>query len=217
MRVMVIVKANKDSEAGVLPSREILSEMGKFNEELVKAGVMLAGEGLHSSAKGVRVKFGGGKSRVIDGPFTETKELIAGFWLWQVKSMEEAIEWIRRSPFQKSNEEIEIRRVFEAEDFGANLAPELKAQEESQRALHARVDFGGQYLLGCDAPADRYQAPQGFAVMAALEKPADAERVFKALAESGTISMPFQETFWAHGFGMCTDRFGTPWMVNCAK
>ena len=133
MRVMVIVKANKDSEAGVLPSREILSEMGKFNEELVKAGVMLAGEGLHSSAKGVRVKFGGDKSRVIDGPFTETKELIAGFWLWQVKSMEEAIEWIRRSPFQTSNEEIEIRRVFEAEDFGANLAPELKAQEESQR------------------------------------------------------------------------------------
>ncbi|TLZ35364.1 MAG: YciI family protein [Gammaproteobacteria bacterium] len=133
MRVMVIVKANKDSEAGVLPSREILSEMGKFNEELVKAGVMLAGEGLHSSAKGVRVKFDGGKSRVIDGPFTETKELIAGFWLWQVKSMEEAIEWIRRSPFQKSNEEIEIRRVFEAEDFGANLAPELKAQEESRR------------------------------------------------------------------------------------
>src|SRR5207302_1074204 len=110
MRVMVIVKANKDSEAGVLPSREILSEMGKFNEELVKAGVMLAGEGLHSSAKGVRVKFGGGKSRVIDGPFTETKELIAGFWLWQVKSMEGAIEWIRRSPFQKRHEEVEMRR-----------------------------------------------------------------------------------------------------------
>jgi hypothetical protein len=133
MRVMVIVKANKDSEAGALPSPELLTEMGRFNEELVKAGVMLAGEGLHASAKGVRVKFGGGKSRVIDGPFTESKELIAGFWLWQVKSMEEAIEWIRRSPFQKGNEEIEIRPVFEAEDFGANLTPELKAQEESQR------------------------------------------------------------------------------------
>jgi hypothetical protein len=133
MRVMVIVKANKDSEAGALPSRELLTEMGRFNEELVKAGVMLAGEGLHASAKGVRVKFGGGKSRVIDGPFTETKELIAGFWLWQVKSVEEAVEWIRRSPFQKGNEEIEIRPVFEAEDFGANLTPELKAQEESQR------------------------------------------------------------------------------------
>jgi hypothetical protein len=131
---MVIVKANKDSEAGVLPGPELLAEMGKFNEELVKAGVMLAGEGLHSSAKGVRVRFGGGKSRVIDGPFTETKELIAGFWLWQVKSMEEAIEWIRRSPFQKGSEEIEIRRVFEAEDFGPNLTPELRAQEAGQRA-----------------------------------------------------------------------------------
>ncbi|TLZ30886.1 MAG: YciI family protein [Gammaproteobacteria bacterium] len=133
MRVMVIVKANKESESGVLPSREILTEMGKFNEDLVKAGVMLAGEGLHSSAKGVRVKFGGGKSTVTDGPFTETKELIAGFWLWQVKSIEEAVEWIRRSPFQKGNEEIEIRRVFEAEDFGANLTPELRAQEAQQR------------------------------------------------------------------------------------
>src|SRR5437763_6561031 len=115
MRVMVIVKANKDSEAGVLPSREILSEMGKFNEELVKAGVMLAGEGLHSSAKGVRVKFGGGKSRVIDGPFTETKELIAGFWLWQVMSMEEGIEWIRSSQCETSKEEILIRCVCVAE------------------------------------------------------------------------------------------------------
>lgn len=134
MRVMVIVKANKDSEAGVLPSKDILSEMGHFNEELVKAGVMLAGEGLHASSRGVRVKFGGGKSVVIDGPFTETKELIAGFWLWQVKSIEEAVEWIRRSPFRKGNEEVEIRRVFEAEDFGCNATPELKAQEASQRA-----------------------------------------------------------------------------------
>ncbi|HEY6452647.1 MAG TPA: YciI family protein [Steroidobacteraceae bacterium] len=133
MRVMVIVKATKDSEAGVLPSRELLAEMGQFNDQLVKAGVMLAGEGLHASAKGVRVKFGGGKSTVIDGPFTETKELIAGFWLWQVRSLEEAVEWIRRSPFGKSNETIEIRRVFEAEDFGANLTPELKAQEQRQR------------------------------------------------------------------------------------
>ena len=134
MRVMVIVKANKDSEAGVLPSKDILTEMGHFNEELVKAGVMLAGEGLHASSRGVRVKFGGGKSVVIDGPFTETKELIAGFWLWQVKSIEEAVEWIRRSPFRKGNEEVEIRRVFEAEDFGCNATPELKAQEASQRA-----------------------------------------------------------------------------------
>jgi hypothetical protein len=134
MRVMVIVKANKDSESGVLPSEEILTEMGKFNEELVKAGVLLSAEGLHASSKGVRVKFGGsGKSIVVDGPFTETKELIAGFWLWQVKSVAEAVEWIRRSPFSKSNEEIEIRRVFEAEDFGANATPELLAQEARMR------------------------------------------------------------------------------------
>jgi len=133
MRVMVIVKASRDSEAGVLPSRDLLTEMGKYNEELIKAGVMLSGEGLHSSAKGVRVRFGGGKSTVIDGPFAETKELIAGFWLWQVKSMEEAIEWLRRSPFRKGNEELEIRRVFEAEDFGDNLTPEAKAQEARQR------------------------------------------------------------------------------------
>jgi hypothetical protein len=133
MRVMVIVKATRESESGVLPSREILAEMGKFNEELLKAGVMLSGEGLHASSRGVRVRFGGGKSTVTDGPFTETKELIAGFWLWQVRSLEEAVEWIRRSPFRKSSEEIEIRRVFEAEDFGANLTPELKAQEARQR------------------------------------------------------------------------------------
>jgi hypothetical protein len=133
MRVLVIVPASKESEAGVLPDTKILTEMGKFNEELLKAGVMLSGEGLHASSRGVRVRFGGGKSTVTDGPFTETKELIAGFWLWQVRSLEEAVEWIRRSPFRKSSEEIEIRRVFEAEDFGANLTPELKAQEARQR------------------------------------------------------------------------------------
>ncbi|MGB9332134.1 MAG: YciI family protein [Steroidobacteraceae bacterium] len=137
MRVMVIVKANPESESGALPNREILTEMGKFNEELVKAGVMLAGEGLHASSKGVRVKFGGGKSTVIDGPFTETKELIAGFWLWQVKSIEEAVEWIRRSPFRKGSETIEIRRVFEAEDF-TEMTPELKAQEAQLRARAAK-------------------------------------------------------------------------------
>ena len=132
MRVMVIVKANKDSEAGILPSTEILTAMGKYNEELVKAGVMLAGEGLHSSSKGKRIKFSGGKHTITDGPFTETKELIAGFWLWQVRSMEEAIEWLKRSPFD-GGVEIEVRRVFEAEDFGANLTPELKQQEERLR------------------------------------------------------------------------------------
>ena len=134
MRVMVIVKANKDSERGVLPSEAFLTEMGSFNAELVRAGVLLAAEGLHASSSGVRVKFGGsGKSIVTDGPFNETRELIAGFWLWQVKSFEEAVEWIRRSPFSKSNEEIEIRRVFEAEDFGDNAPPELRAQEARLR------------------------------------------------------------------------------------
>jgi hypothetical protein len=125
---MVIVKANKDSEAGATPTKEMLTEMGKYNEELVKAGVMLAGEGLQASSKGARVKFSGGKQIVIDGPFAETKELVAGFWLWQVKSKEEAIEWLKRAPFEDT--EVEIRQVFEAEDFGAEFTPELREQEE---------------------------------------------------------------------------------------
>jgi hypothetical protein len=136
MRVMVIVKATKNSEAGVMPSEKLLAEMGKFNEELVKAGVMLAGEGLHPSSKGKRVVFSGGKKTVVDGPFAETKELIAGFWLWQVKSIAEAIEWVRRCPDPMPGEEsvIEIRPVFEAEDFGKEFTPELRAQEERLRA-----------------------------------------------------------------------------------
>ncbi len=133
MRFMVIVKANKDSEAGALPDRKILEAMGKFNDELVKAGVMLAGEGLHASSKGVRVQFSGKQRIVRDGPFTETKELIAGFWLWQVRSKDEAIEWLKRAPFE-DGEEVEIRQVFEAEDFGAEFTPELRKQEERQRA-----------------------------------------------------------------------------------
>ena len=132
MRVMVIVKANKDSEAGVLPDQKILAEMGKFNEELVKAGVMLAGEGLQASSKGKRVRFEGSKRTITDGPFAETKELIAGFWLWQVRSMEEAVEWLKRAPFDGGTE-IEIRQVFEAADFGANLTPELREREERLR------------------------------------------------------------------------------------
>ena len=135
MRFMVIVKANKDSEAGVLPSRELLETMGKFNEELVKAGVMLAGEGLQPSSKGARVRFSGAKRTVVDGPFAETKELIAGFWLWQVRSREEAIEWVKRcpNPFPDGEAEIEIRQVYEAADFGAALSPELREQEERMR------------------------------------------------------------------------------------
>jgi hypothetical protein len=132
---MVLVKATKDSESGVMPSRELLTEMGKFNEELVKAGVMLAGEGLHPSSKGARVRFSGTKRTVIDGPFAETKELVAGYWLWQVRSMEEAIEWVKRCPNPMPGEsEIEIRRVFDLEDFGPALTPELKEQEARLRA-----------------------------------------------------------------------------------
>jgi hypothetical protein len=132
---MVIVKASKDSEAGKMPSQQLLTEMGKFNEELVKAGVLLAAEGLQPSSKGARVRFSGGKRTVIDGPFAETKELIAGFWIWQVKSKEEAIEWLKRCPNPHNEDgEIEIRQVFEAEDFGAEFTPELRAQEERVRA-----------------------------------------------------------------------------------
>ena len=141
MRFMVVVKATKHSEAGMLPTRDLLAAMGRFNEELVKAGVMLAGEGLHPSAKGKRVKFAAGKRTVVDGPFAETKELIAGFWLWQCKSMDEAVEWVKRCPDPMPGEEseIEIRQVFEAEDFGAEFTPELRAQEERQRAESARL------------------------------------------------------------------------------
>jgi hypothetical protein len=136
MRFMVIVKANKDSEAGVMPSEELLTAMGKYNEELVKAGVMLAGEGLQPSSKGARVKFSGTNRTVIDGPFAETKELIAGFWLFQVKSKEEAIEWVKRcpNPFEGGESELEIRQVFETDDFGPELTPEAREQEERLRA-----------------------------------------------------------------------------------
>jgi hypothetical protein len=135
MRFMVLVKATKDSEANVMPDPKLLVDMGKFNEELVKAGVMLAGEGLHPSSKGARVKFSGTKRTVIDGPFPETKELIAGFWIWKVKSKEEAIEWVKRCPNPHPGEsEIEIRQIFESEDFGAEFTPEMRAQEDRLRA-----------------------------------------------------------------------------------
>ncbi len=145
MRVMVIIKANQQSEAGVLPDEKLLTDMGKYNEELVKAGIMQAGEGLHPSSKGARVRFAGGKTTVIDGPFAETKELIAGFWIWKVKSLDEAIEWVKRCPNPNTGtpeerakfgeeSEIEIRPIFEAEDFGAEFTPELREQEERLRA-----------------------------------------------------------------------------------
>jgi hypothetical protein len=139
MKVMVMVKANPESEAGVMPSTEILAEMGAYNEELVKAGVMLAGEGLHPSSKGVRIYFSGKERNVVDGPFTEAKELIAGFWIWQVTSMAEAIEWAKRSPFQEG--QLELRPVFEADDFGEEFTPELRAQEDRLREqIEANAD-----------------------------------------------------------------------------
>lgn len=133
MRVMVIVKANEDSEAGVMPTEKMLADMGNFNEELVKAGIMLAGEGLHPSSKGKRIKFTGSNRIVTDGPFAETRELIAGYWMWQVKSIDEAVEWLKRAPFD-GGEEVEIRPVFEMEDFGDEFTPELREQEERIRA-----------------------------------------------------------------------------------
>jgi hypothetical protein len=139
MRVMVLIKADKDSEAGVMPSEQLLTEMGNFNEELVNAGIMVSGEGLHPSSKGKRVRFTGDKRSVIDGPFAETKELIAGFWIWQVKSMDEAIEWVKRCPNPMGVEcEVEIRPVFEMDDFGAEMTPELREQEERLRAKTAQ-------------------------------------------------------------------------------
>ena len=140
MRFMIIVKASRDSEAGVMPSQKLLAEMGTFNEELAKAGVLLAAEGLQASSKGARVKFSGKKRTVVDGPFAETKELIAGFWIWQVNSKEEAIEWVKRCPNPHNEDsEIEIRQIFEAEDFGVELTPELRAQEERLRAQSERL------------------------------------------------------------------------------
>lgn len=141
MRVMVIIKANKDSEAGIMPSTELLTAMGAYNEELVNAGIMVAGEGIKPTSEGKRVRFDGGKQSVIDGPFTETKELIAGFWLWQVKSMDEAVEWVKRCPASTDEvSEIEIRPVFEADDFGEEFTPELRDQEDRLRAqLEARA------------------------------------------------------------------------------
>ena len=143
MRVMVIIKANKESEAGVMPSEKLLTDMGKFNEELVNAGVMLDGEGLHPSSKGKRVRFSGGNRIVTDGPFAETRELIAGFWIWKVNSMDEAIQWVKRIPFdpegQEGDGEVEVRQIFEAEDFGAEYTPELREQEDRIREKTAKL------------------------------------------------------------------------------
>ncbi len=271
MRFMVIVKANADSEAGVMPSEQLLTEMTKFNEELADAGVLLAGEGLHPSSKGVRVRFSGDEPAVIDGPFAETKELIAGYWLLQLDSLEETIDWVKRVPNPDNEEsEIEIRQVFEAEDFGEEFTPEARATEERLRArvaleevntyllfdgnckeafefyagvlggeieamiphrgteaeghvpdhwhdkiMHAKLKLSGGRLMASDAPPGHFEKPQGFSVNLAIATPDEAERIFAALAEGGTETMPIDKTFWARRFGMLVDRFGIPWMINC--
>jgi len=183
MRFMVLVKADKKSEAGVLPEKKLLTEMGKYNEELAKAGVLLAAEGLQPSSKGARVRFSGDKRIVIDGPFPETKDLIAGFWIFRVKSKEDA-------------------------GRGAGGRDKI---------MHARMLVGDEALMGSDAPPEHYEQTKGFSVSLSIDDPAQAEHVFNALAEKGTVKMPFQRTFWAVGFGMLVDRFGIPWMINCEK
>ncbi|MES1260765.1 MAG: YciI family protein [Acidobacteriota bacterium] len=282
MRFMILIKADKNTEAGAMPDEQLLADMGAYNKELIDAGVLLAGEGLQASSKGARVRFSGAGRTVTDGPFAETKELIAGYWMWQVKSKEEAIEWVKRCPNPTGDEsEIEIRQVFELADFGDALTPELQEQEERLRdqaaksahdrkapalqvnpyltfsgqceeafrfyerclggtietmmphagtpveahmppawrdkILHARMTVGEQVLMGSDAPPDRYQAPRGISVSLQIGGVAEAERVFQALAENGKVQMPLQETFWAARFGAVTDRFGTPWMINCER
>jgi len=279
MRFMMMIKANKDTEAGVMPGEKALAAMAKYNEELVKAGVMLDGVGLQASSKGARVRFSQGKPTVIDGPFAEAKELIAGFWMIQVRSKEEAIEWARRVPFDVDvhmggEGEIELRRVFELEDFGPSeaiehhrrIGEELASRQaritritpylsfdgrcreaftfyaellrgsiemmmthgESPMAdqvpadwrdkiMHARLVIGGMELMGADSPPQYRTPKQGFSVSLGVEPAAEAERVFTALAEGGTVKMPLQPTFWAERFGMVIDRFGTPWMINCEK
>ena len=173
MRFMVIVKATKDSEAGVMPTEQLMTEMGNYNEELVKAGVMLAGEGLHPSRKGARVRFSGSKRSVVDGPFAETKELIAGYWLWQVKSKEEAIEWVKRCPNPMDGEsEVEIRQVFEAEDFGAEFTPELREQEDRLRAQIASQTAAG-------AKVEPVPVPRGATPYLIIKGAADAIAYYK--------------------------------------
>lgn len=271
MRFMVIVKANADSEAGVMPSEQLLTEMTEFNQELVDAGIMLAGEGLQPSSKGARIRFSSGDPMVIDGPFAETKELIAGFWMIQAESLDDAIEWMKRVPNPTGEEsEIEIRQVFEADDFGEEFTPEAREMEDRQRTrlalkqvntylvfdgaceealsfyakllggdiegvhrhrgtpaedfvpdewkdkiMHASLKVGDYRIMASDAPPDRFERPQGFSVQLSITDAVEGQRIFNALAEGGSITMPYEKTFWATRFGMVVDRFGIPWMINC--
>ena len=272
MRFMVIIKANADSEAGAMPSERVLTEMAKFNEELANAGVMIGGEGLHPSSKGARVRLSKNGAAVTDGPFPETKELIAGFWLLQADSIDEIIDWVKRIPNPDGEEsEVEIRQVFEADDFGDEFTPEARAIEDRIRSraslqqvnpyllfggacreafefyaqclggdiedmiphrgtpaaefvppdwldkiMHASMKLNGGRLMGSDAPPDRFEKPRGFSVQLSISTVDEAERIFDELGRGGEVTMPLEKTFWASRFGMLVDRFGIPWMINCA-
>ncbi len=273
MRVMVMVKASPGSEAGEVPSKQLLTEMGNFNEALVKAGIMRAGEGLKPSSEGVRVHFSGTNRTVVDGPFAETKELVAGYWLWEVKSMEEAIEWVKRCPNpMMEDSDIEIRPLFEADDFGEEYTSELRQQEEQMRTdiamqqatvqnymffngrceealnfyksavgakvgmvmrfkespdpvpegmippgfedkiMHCDFTIGQTMFMASDGCGDVQQF-EAFRLALTVPTESDADRVFDALADGGSIDMPLGKTFWSPRYGMLTDKFGVGWMV----
>ena len=275
MRFMIIRKADADTEAGVMPGNDLLSAMARYNQSLIEAGMMLDGMGLHPSDKGARIQFKNGKPVITDGPFAETRELIAGFTLIQAKSKEEALDWVKRWPAEDANGNayLELRRVYEMEDFAAGdgieqhqqnaaqLAAQLSTQqlrlnpylnfngncriafefyekvlggrienlmtfgespmcsevpkELHHRVIHVRLNLGNAVLMGSDAPPHRFQPNQGIANNLQVPDPAEAERIFNALADNGTIVMPLATTFWARRFGALTDQFGIQWMINC--
>ncbi|MCA9164133.1 MAG: VOC family protein [Planctomycetales bacterium] len=273
MKVVVFVKASKSSEAGEMPSEKLLADMGRFNEELFRAGIMKDGAGLHPTSKAVRVRFSGNNRTVIDGPFAETKELVAGYWIWEVSSLEEAVEWVKKCPNPMPEEsDIEIRPLFEADDFGEAMTPELRAQEATleaaismekatvrpylffggrceealefyKRALQAKIGMvmrfdespeptppgmlesgfetkimhsefqvGEMTVMasdGCDSRSNF----DGFRLALSVPTEMDADRVFNALSDGGTVDMPLVKTFWSPRYGMVTDKFGVAWMV----
>ncbi|MCA9210021.1 MAG: VOC family protein [Planctomycetales bacterium] len=273
MKVVVFVKASKSSEAGEMPSEQLLADMGRFNEELFRAGVMKDGAGLHPTSKAVRVRFSGNNRTVIDGPFAETKELVAGYWIWEVSSLEEAVEWVKKCPNPMPEEsDIEIRPLFEADDFGEAMTPELREQEAKleaaismekatvrpylffggrceealefyKRALQAKIGMvmrfdespeptppgmlesgfetkimhsefqvGEMTVMasdGCDSRSNF----DGFRLALSVPTETDADRVFNALSDGGTVDMPLVKTFWSPRYGMVTDKFGVAWMV----
>lgn len=271
MRYLILRKADHDTEAGTMPGEELLMAMGQYNEALQKAGVLLDGMGLHPSSTGARITFKQGKPIVTDGPFTETKELLAGFTLIQVNNRDEAIEWVKRWPAQdgEGNVTLELRRVYEMEDFEEGPGLEKHRQVDKARnaeklqispyltfngncraafetyasvlggtidimqthgespmcdqipasmhalIIHTRLRVGNFVLMGSDSPAEYFQPAQGVSVSLNVEQPAEAQRIFNALADNGTIIMPLEQTFWAQQFGMLKDSFGIQWMINC--